>query len=90
METKTGEEQAHRAAPPPHQHRRSLNVNAVGKTELEEEEEGSDGGGRHIKAADFDEEECGRKFHGSRASPREPPPPPRNRPREDGGCHRNS
>jgi len=76
METKTEEGEAHRAAPPPHQHRWSLNVNALGKTELEEGEEGSEGGGRHIKAADFGEEERGRKFHGPHASPRKPPPPP--------------
>jgi hypothetical protein len=43
-------------------------VNAVGKTELEKGEEGSEGGGRHIKVADFDEEERRRKFHGSRGS----------------------
>jgi len=43
METKTKEEEAHRTAPPPHQHCRSLNTNAVGKTELEEGEEGSEG-----------------------------------------------
>ena len=70
---KTREEEARRAAPPPHQHRRSLNVNAVGKTELEEREAGSEGGGWHIKAADFDEEEHGRKFHGSRTSRRRHP-----------------
>jgi hypothetical protein len=52
---------------------------------LEEGEEGNEGGGRHIKAADFSEKECRRKFHGSRMSPREPPSLPRNRPREDGG-----
>ena len=72
----TGEEEARRATPPPHQHRQSLNANAVGKTELEEGEQGNEGGGRHIKAADFGEEERGRKFHGSHVSPHEPPSPP--------------